>query len=541
MKHSFLNKWEAILSKQQVTIAIVTIAVLARLIQTVYFFHLGVDRSFQSLAAYNLVAGHGVSIAHIFANDLATPVYMPLVNWPPGYSLLLAPLYILFNHNYYLAGFTLCFGSILILIFVSRKILKLLNVPLFLINIYTFLSAFFIHYFQFLTDTDGIATAFYLIALYYTLLLLQTKRYWKRRTGYAIICLVACAVLKYLFIPLVFVLPVFVLAKSFADRDTILRKSGLVSFSVLFLAVLTLLFYQKSISGTAAYISEPGRGFYPEHLLDAYALIPGAFLSLDSVQKIFGVTVSKHSSLYFIYEVLHILLFGSLLLFVARDVYKKKLRNTGTTKSFYLIAFLLALTTIILLAGLSLWVAPEENNGVLWTYLEDARYYCLATVLIHMAAFVFLAYCWKSASKRLCYFFFILILFMVPEAFRGLLFTANRIEKFKKEEYTWQAEYTFSAYAGKILEKENLQNPNRVIITGSSWFLNNRVSLYNHVPIIEESEIAGNSRLNTSAAVTVVAIVHKDSIPQFQQLVGINKPVGYDSGYYFYTIHVNPN
>ena len=542
MKNSFLDKWRFLLSKEQTTIAFVAVAVIARLIQTVYFFHLGVDRSFQSLAAYNLLEGHGVSLANIFLNDLATPVYKPLVNWPPGYSVLLAPLYALFKHHYFFAGFVVCFGSILVLIFVSRKILKLLNVPLFLINIYTLLSAFFIHYYQFLTDTDGIATAIFLVAIYFTLLLLRTKLYWKRRTAYVTICLFACAFLKYLFIPLVFVLPLFILAKSYADRDTILRKAGLFSVSVLFLAVLALLIYQKAVSGTAAYISEPERGFYPEHLLDTYAFAPSAFLSLDSIQKLFRVAGSKHSLLFHIYQALHLLIVGFIIFYVAKDLYKKKFRNTDITKSFYFIAFFLSLTTILLLTGLSLWVAPEQNNGTLWTYVEDARYYCLATVLLHMAAFVFLAYCRNSASKLFQYCFYFVILLMLPETFRGILFTANRVQNFKKEEYTWQAERKFSEYAGKIIHEENQKNSTKVIITGSSWFLNNRVSLYNHVPIIEEKEIASHSPLNATDRVTIVAIIHKDLISRYQHLLrDHNKPVGYHSGYYFYTIHVNPN
>ena len=59
------------------------------------------------LATQNLVYGHGISTAHVFSSDLSQIIYEPLIKWPPGYSLLLAPFYILFNHNYIAAGLAL--------------------------------------------------------------------------------------------------------------------------------------------------------------------------------------------------------------------------------------------------------------------------------------------------------------------------------------------------------------------------------------------------------------------------------------------------
>jgi hypothetical protein len=540
MRNSYLNKWNVIVSDKRVTIAIIMIAVAARLIQTIYFFHLGVDRSFQSLAAYNFLEGHGVSIAHIYSNDLAAPVYKPLIKWPPGYSLLLAPFYILFNHNYFLAGFAVCFLSVLVLIYISRRILALLNTPVSLINIYTLLSAFFIPYFQFLTDTDGVATAGFLVALYFTLLLLRTKHNWKKQTALLTIFLFVCAFLKYLFIPLVFIPPAFLLAKGFADKDATLKKAGLMSFMVLFITVGSLLLYQKTISGTAAYISEPGRGFYPEHILDTYPLVPSAFLSLETIQRLFDIKGTEYNIVFRFYQCLYMLLLGLSVFYVAKNIFKNKFRKISVTNSFYYITFLLSLATIALLTVLSLFVAPEKDSGTLWTYVEDIRYYCLATVLIHIALFVFLYYCHESASL-FRYYFYLLALFMLPELFRGVIFTVNRIKYFKTEQYTWQTEYEFSKYAGNIIEKEKLKTYSKIIITGSSWFLNNRVSLYNHVPIAEEKEINGLSSLNTSKPVTIVAIIRKDLLSRFQQLLSTNnKPVGYHSGYYFYTVHVNP-
>ena len=85
-----------ILSGRAITALVIAISIVGRIIQLVFFYSIRFDASYQVIATQNLVNGHGISIPKVFAADLATTIHEPLVNWPPGYSVLLAPFYLLF-------------------------------------------------------------------------------------------------------------------------------------------------------------------------------------------------------------------------------------------------------------------------------------------------------------------------------------------------------------------------------------------------------------------------------------------------------------
>src|SRR4051812_29265779 len=81
---------KAWLSRRDISILILVLAIISRMTTQLYFFRLGDDRSFQLLGAKNLLAGHGITVNQVFANDLSHQVFQPIVGWPPGYSVLVA-------------------------------------------------------------------------------------------------------------------------------------------------------------------------------------------------------------------------------------------------------------------------------------------------------------------------------------------------------------------------------------------------------------------------------------------------------------------
>ena len=61
------------LSTQTASFLILLLAISGRLIQVLFFFNIGVDRSFQFQATDSLVRGHGVTLAEVLPGDLSTP------------------------------------------------------------------------------------------------------------------------------------------------------------------------------------------------------------------------------------------------------------------------------------------------------------------------------------------------------------------------------------------------------------------------------------------------------------------------------------
>src|SRR5215203_5982614 len=107
MNNPFQQSLQRVLSAKVFGWITIVVAIGVRGIQLLYFFNIRSDASFQFLATQNLVKGHGLSIGRVNASDLASVDYVHLVQWPPGFSILAAPFYVLFNNNYIIAGFVL--------------------------------------------------------------------------------------------------------------------------------------------------------------------------------------------------------------------------------------------------------------------------------------------------------------------------------------------------------------------------------------------------------------------------------------------------
>lgn len=536
-----VNRAEQFLSGKKVSMAVILLAITGRVIQLVYFFNIRVDGMYQHLATLNFVTGHGISTGQVFHDNLSATVYEPLINWPPGYSILLSPFYLLFNNNYIAAGLTLDILAAITFIIVSRKILKLFDIPIYLKNIYTLTTGFFIYFFYFIASSDAVAISFFITGLYFSLSLIKTEQFFAKKTAALTISFIICAAIKYLFFPVAIIVPFFFIVKGFADKKIQLKKAGLYSFVIMVLVLGALLIYQKSISGTAAYISQPERGFFPEHVLSAYPFIPAAFINPESISLILHQEQTEKSFVYHIFQWIHAILFLGAVAFMSWRIYKYGFKKLSLKNDFFYLFFFISLTITLLLLLLSLWVAKEEIlPGYFWTYIEDPRYYGLPVVLIHLSVFIFSRHL-RMPATRLKYLFVFSILLLLPEMFRGVLFDINRIVNIKKEEYSWQYENRFQKYAATILKKEK-QPGEKAVVTGSAYYMTNRVGLWSNIPVLDDaSKINNLTSLNTKAPVLLLVILNeKDSAASQPFLSANSKAIGQYGKYNFYTVHIVP-
>lgn len=536
-----LNRVKKFLSDKKVTFIILTVSIASRVIQLVFFFNIRMDASLQFLAMKNLVAGHSLSLDVVLPSDLSTTIYQPLFQWPPGYSVLLAPLYILFGKNYIAAGLTLSILAGVTLILITRGILKILNVPLYLINIYTLIAGFFIYHFYFIASSDGSAIPFFFIAVYYTISLLKKDNSWKRKTILITGALFVCGAIKYLFIPIVFVVPAFLVLKGYADKRVQILKAGIYSFSVLGLLLGIMLGYLKFSSGYIGYISSPGRGFFPEHLLAEYPFAPSSFIRSETIGLLFPHYPSIEPAVYHVFQWIHVVFLAGIIFLLIRRFLRDGTRGISITGSFFYISVFTWLCITALLATLSLFVEEEIwPNGHHWTYLEDQRYYGACFVLMHLGLFVGYSHYAMQTRKSLKYFFYFLLLLLLMEAARGMIFTTHRILSLKSEEYSWQYENRFQKFAEQIIGKERQER--LVVVTGSVMYFNNRVSLYSHVPILPDvTKINEPESLKTKTPVLLLVILREKDLPNFQRFLatGQKELAGNLNGFYFYKVYVN--
>ncbi|MBI5858641.1 MAG: hypothetical protein HZB42_13465 [Sphingobacteriales bacterium] len=542
---SFYHTIKLILSDKRISVVIVLLAIVARIVQLTFFYNIRVDGMYQVLGMQNFVDGHGISTSQVLSSDLSKTVYEPLINWPPGYSLLLSPFYVLFNHNYILAGIVLDILAAIGLIFFTRRILRVMDVPTHLINIFTLLTGFFIYYFYFINSSDAIAISFFVMAIYFTLLLLKKDTLSLKAILPLILCLFLSGLIKYLFIPVVFIVPVFLFLKGTADKKRAIQKSGIILFFSLTIMLGSVLIWQKMTSGSATYISESTRGFFPKNLTDSYPFIPASFINPDSA----GLVASNNNDLYKIvyrtFQGITLLLSFVALAYVVKRVIKKGLKFVSQHGNFFYLSFFLSAGIALELIILSLRIGKEENYpGHWWTYAEEPRYYGLVAVLIHLS--VFLLYHYRNSLLiRSKYIFISLILLLLPEAFRGIFFTAKRIVKAGQEEYSWQYEREIQDYADHIIKKAlNRQEGEMAVVTGSSYYINYRVGLYSHIPVFSKTEkINSPALLNTKKPVMLLIILQDNDLPGYGAFPDNNENelAGYVRGFYFYTLHVKPH
>ncbi|MFZ9387412.1 MAG: hypothetical protein ACO25B_05985 [Chitinophagaceae bacterium] len=488
------------------------------------------------------MSGHGISTAVSLAADLSNTIYTPLVNWPPGYSVILTPFYILAGQDYLVACFILELLSSIAIIFLSRRILLLMEVSLSVVNLFTLFHGFFIYYFIFTGSTDSLSIAFFLGATALLTKSLKEDKKWYAMSILGGFLLFLSASLKYLYFPVVFTVPLYLFLYSIQRNNLAARKAACILFAITATGIAGLYLYQKSISGTGAYISATGRGFFPEHLLRAHPQLPAAFLTSNTIGMIAG---EAKPAVMTALRLLHLMLFAGLSVAAILFLIRGGLRKSGLFINFLLLSFGLIASITLVLSGLSLVVDKELiPPDRWWTYVEDARYYGLADIMIHICVFAGFFY-FRKAAQRFWKMLFILLPFLVlPEAIRGFSFTLKRVFRYGKEKYYWQQEREFQRFGSSVIKPiQDSLGVKKLVVTGSLYYANYRTSLYHNAPVLENPVILNDSTsLHTSKPVLLLIMLSEKSLPAFQSF--INHPstrlAGTYNRFYFYTRYVTP-
>lgn len=540
-----LDKVKQVLSHPKTGLVVLLLAMAGRVLQVLFFFNIRSDRSFQLLATDSLLDGQGISTAHVLAHDLSTALYAPLIKWPPGYSLLVAPFYGLFGRDYIAAALTLDLLSALAFIFLSRAIVKSLELSRYLVNGLTLTAGLFIYAFYFISSSDAIAITFFLAGLYPALLLLKRGGGEVRYGLWIGTALLACALFKYVFLLAVFVVPLFLIVKGWWDKETAFKRGGYVSLTLLVLGLGVLFLYQKSLGTKGEYISDAASGFFPENLLSAYPFLSASFIKPDTVGKLMSHEWKDESFMAGVFQVLHLLMLFVVIVVVVRMMLRQGVQKVPITESFFYLCFFTSLAVVGLLALMSLrYGKAQELPGMWWTYIQEPRYYGLPNVLIHLSVFVLYQYSRIKSSKVLKYTAGILLLVLFVEVVRGGLFVGNRLVNLGREEYSWQYEDRFQKEAAAVIVQAKKEHGvNKAVVTSPSYYYANRVALYSHTPILQDvGNVNDMSKLAAKEPVLLLIMLHQNDLPQFRSFLAQygKGPAGNFEDYLFYTLYVTP-
>lgn len=539
------EKIKQLLSGRKTGFVIVLLIIISRVLQQLYFFNTRNDMTYQILGAQYFLDGHGISTVNIAATDISDIIYQPINQWPPGFSILFIPFYLLFGKHYIVAAIALGIVCAIILISVSRAILKILEVPYYLINLYTILSGLFGYYFYTKPCTDAVGITFLTIAIYYALLLIKEKKASFKNIFFLSSALLLSGFIKYLFIPVALAVAVFILLKGWALKSHLLKRVGIITVFILLAVFGSFMLYQKKASGAIGYIKETERGFYPENLKTAFPFITGSFIKPDTAVELLPSQSESNSFLIRSFQVISLLAFAFLLIYSLKSIRKELFKTVETRKDFLYLSVLVSLLIVVTLVFLSLRVAKEPLDfGQTWTYVEEPRYYGLINVLLHIGVFALYPVYKAAKSRSLRILLPALIILMIPEMLRGAVFTTNRILHISKERYGWQYELGFQkkadAIANVITEREK---DRKIILTGTSDWMTLRVSLYSHLLVFTDvNKLLNLQQLKTSKPVTLFAVIREDHMEEYKSFISLEnvRYEGAANGFFFYSYNLNP-
>jgi hypothetical protein len=494
---------------------------------------------FQVISMENFVDGHGFSLSAVSMADIATNHYTFLSGWPPGYSFLLAPFYLFFNHNYIPATITFELLVSFFQIILCRKILSILSTQKYLINVFTFFSAFFLYPFYVIDSSDAIATTFFLISVLYTLKLIKFQKNTFALSTVIILSLFMCGMIKYLFFVVAFAIPAYLIIKIWMGNKKI-GKSALFISLILTILFVAYLLYENSYAGRMGYVNSPVRGFFPGNLKVIWPAIPAAFINTDTI----NILLPKYGE--FLLHVMQIIQ-GIIIFFLTwafiRIIRRDKGKAMPLSADFLLIYFLTSVFLTGTLCVLSLIVGKETMpNGSLWSYVQEPRYYGIVTMLTQILVFNQFSLVSIKFKRHFRLFYISFLILISIEILRGSVFLTNRIMKFRTEEYSWQYELSLQQYANQIIQKERSEHPGiNITVTGSIHYFYSRVAIYSHVNIFpDQYSINSFSKIHSSKPSLLLVIIHKSNLTDFHPFLNSRETrlAGHFRDFYFYTAYV---
>lgn len=490
------------LSDRRVGMVILAVAFFSRILNQLYFFGLGVDRSLQLVASKNLLEGRGLTIGQVFSEDLSRQVYEPIVGWPPGYSVFISLIGAL-TGNLGVAAIIFDLICISILIIFSRKILQLSGCSSFLLNCFTIVVGFFLYDFCQVPSPDMHAVAFILWALYLVLSFIKNNKQLSYAIGIALVNFIP-AFLRYMFIPIVFVIPLYLLLTGYFTKDRRIINAGILSMIFTVLSVTVLLIFQSYSTGTATFVNSSGTGFFPGNLLEFYPVIIGAFANLTFLYSLSTNIGLKYGALNPLIFIAHCILLLSLTLYFIKTFLANISKPLSTAMHFTLLGGCISLLVTILLIAFSLYYKALVRPNYIWTFVQEARYMAFIIVFLQMIAFIslFRNGTWRKnmLSKTTA---FLIVFLLTAEVMHGMYFTGKLL--FTEKDY-------FHPDRNYILQKEfirdlvinNRHDSRDIIFTGVEKTYLNIAALYGASVLYN---MDSSKKLSSSRAFEMIIVI----------------------------------
>lgn len=534
-----------VLSGKYAGVVCLTVAVIVKAITEIYFFQIMTDKSFQLLAAKNFIEGNGLTINQVFVDNIMNVKYEPLIGWPPGYSVILGPLLLLFKNNFLYAAY--CFDLIPVIPFFYYlyRLLSLISIQTWLKNLFILGAGFFFYPFGSRACTDFAALVCLMAGFYYTLefAINKTKTL---SIFYIVISLFMSVLLRYLYLPIIFSIPAGMIVAGIITQKRRWVWSAFVMASVLAVLVFFLLQFQKQHTGDAVYIYPAQKGFYFNQALLAYPFIPGSFFDLQLPANFFsGNTLVSYGTVMLFFKIIGYLAL-SLSLVLSLTWFKNMKLNFSKNlpvSIFYFLGLCACGTIVTVLFYLSLRYNSIvfRGSGRSWTFVQEFRYYAFCVVFIQLLAFLYLFNDYKRLGKFWKTVAATLAILLCLQFSHGVYFVAKIIITKNDRFYFYETNKKQVDIMATLPLKMKQQFPgNEVIVTASDPTFCNIAGLNNYKTVYNCSFLNNVQAISSNKPLVIVAVLSKRVLKDYSSF--INNPevnlIEVIGNQYFYVANV---
>jgi hypothetical protein len=516
-------------------------AILIKTLLTFCYYQLEHDRLVQAMAGKNLVEGHGLTIKQVHANNLSKEYYEPLVGWPPGYSVIIGLTYLLV-HDLDISCFIIDVILIILFFLSLCKLFKQLTFPPYLISLLLLFNASLISFYI----IDATAADFLTLVIYVYICSLSITLFQNKNAVFNAWVLAVVNALpiwfRYVFFPVSFVTPVFVLWNGWHKKDKQVLKHGMIILAFAMLSTVMLLYVQVPYSKTTSYIAVAERGIYWANLLKLYPFLFSAFLTLDFYLVQAGqLTGFSYEQLLQMLRWINIVLLSFVLIRFFYFSFKKGWLINSPWQAFVLIGGSIGLSTLAVITFMSLTHSGHFNlaQGFIWTYVSEERYFILTEFIIStiVIGWLFIDKAHTFKIKGLLKFIFLLIAFI--EIFHTGYFLEKKFTLDRRRfPYIASQKHKINAIEDLIAlnKKKNID-----VVVAGSLNMANRSILAGGKGLLEFPEL-NFLEIHAAKPTLLIAIIKKNECPFYQSF--LSKPgvqlISVMNDCYFYSYYVAP-
>jgi hypothetical protein len=480
---SLITNLKHLLSLRVTSFIIVILSLTGRVVQKLASFGIDDDKLFQVQATKNLLAGHGISIHEVVGNNLSVSQYTPLIKWPPGYSILLSPFHAVSGPHDLWGTLWLDLLTCIVFVILARKLIQSLDTPTWLVNVFTLLSGFYLYDFFATDSSDGITLVFFMGALLLTLKFLRSSTKTITASTLIVLLLFGCCLLRYMYFPVVLLIPAYVIWCGRDAKDKLLTRCGVYMIVLLATLIGSLMILQGVNTGAGVYVVPLERGFYPAHILKTTPFLissAGNFgVSAILLDRATGIGMEKIQAVFIS---VHLALFVLLGLLSLKWAKQKKFRANSISDHYTYLLILTTLGIVAVLTYLSLTYATILlGSGTNWTYLMESRYFAAPVFLFQLWLVVTVEKNVRTGRLRKLFGVF-LVLPLIISLLHAMYFTGKKIAGGNKN-FLQREELVTLQLCEEFLHRFVIEkNGANIICASGDPMFNNYASIWENIP-----------------------------------------------------------